>query len=88
MPDTAADWNPRYLAYVKARGVETPEQMKVIDGNNANFMRWANGHASAWQKLNPQRRIIGRQDEFDAFIAGRPHCHRCPDFGFTNSLPF
>lgn len=84
MADT--EYTQRYRSFLKARGAATPEQAatlaEVLSGcgptRNVDFMSWVNGHVAAWKRQNPARPILCNQDEFDAFIASRPHCHRCP----------
>ena len=47
-------WNPRYLAYCRAHGAETPEQMVERDrirwpgGINAGFLSWHGGMLASW----------------------------------------
>ncbi len=72
-------WNPRYLAYARAHGLD-PDNMLARDaeawpgGKMIGFMLWISGHWQAWRKEHGYRPddVLSPADnaDFDAWIGG------------------
>ena len=73
------DWNPRYLAYAKAHGVDDPLEMMRRDavewpgGRAAGFQIWMSQQWQAWRKLRGLRTDDYLSEEqhadFDAWLS-------------------
>lgn len=76
-------WNPRYIAYGKANGVDTPEEMLKVDrerwpgGAMVGFMLWLDVNRRALQaKLKLGRHAFDlytcrHPGAFDEFVASK-----------------
>ena len=65
-------YQPRYAAYLRAKGYQSQEQQKEADGGMAEYMVWINQQISAFRKeigLKRDQFLNDRQHgEFTAYL--------------------
>jgi hypothetical protein len=65
-----AGYQSRYVAYCRAHGVSSPDEMWERDGSNANYMAWIGGKWREWDALTSHQGGHAQADHeaFDAWL--------------------
>lgn len=67
---TEKAWNPRFVAFAKASGYASPEEMPRGAETNAAFMGWISRQKVAFAKALPEAMLgdtVGDHDAFTTF---------------------